>query len=127
MNYLLIFVIVSLVGMIWYLDTRQKKRVLGKYLNREFISPVEQLSHYFNDDQAMDVAVSLWNDIAQAYGISPLQLRTEDKLEEIISSDYFGDNGLELEIKFERCGINAELEKLSILELITLYVSRAKI
>lgn len=126
MNYLLIFVVVSVVGIMWYLDTRQRSMALSKFTNRELISPIEQLSQYFDDHQTMDIAVGLWNEIAQAYGISPLQLRIEDKLEEIISSDFFGDKGLALEKKFTQSGIVGKLENLSILELIALYVSHVQ-
>lgn len=126
MTYLLIPVIASLFVIVWYLDTRQKNLVLRKFINRELIGPAEQLSDYFDNHQALEIAVGLWNELAQAYGISPSQLRPKDNLEEIISSDVFGDNGLEIEKKLEQSGITGKLEKLSILELITLYVSHAQ-
>lgn len=125
MTYLLIPVIASLFVIVWYLDTRQKNLVLRKFTIRELISPVEQLSQHFESHQ-LETAVGFWNELAQAYGISPSQLRPKDNLEKIISSDVFGDNGLEIEKKLEQSGITGKLEKLSILELITLYVSHAQ-
>lgn len=122
MTYFLIPVIASLVVIVWFLDVRQKKLALSKFTIRELISPVEQLSQHFESHQ-LETAVGFWSELAQAYGISPWQLRANDKLGEIVASDLFGDNGLDLEKKLNQVGIIGKLEEFSILELIALYVS----
>lgn len=119
MNYFLIFVIASLVMAVAYLSAQQKKKALGRFANRKPISPVQQLSPYFDDSSKMEKAVGLWNSFAQAYDISPTLLRPEDKLEEIISSDIFGDKGLEFELILQEISGEKEFEKLSLLEFVS--------
>lgn len=123
MNYLLIFVVVSLIIVAAYFTTLQKKVVMRQFANRTPISPIEQLLPYFDNSRELNIAVDLWNELARTYGISPMLLRTEDKLRDIVSSDFFGDKGLELEEKLKQRGVFGPLESLSILEMALQYVA----
>jgi hypothetical protein len=109
---------------VWLVQYRFQSKYPNQFKNRALLPPREQLIAHDFDGRSIDDAISIWNEVAQAYQIDPMQLRVNDKVSDIVSRDWFGDSGLEIEAKLTAAGCVPISDNATLCDLITFMIKK---
>lgn len=90
--------------MVWIVQYKFQSAAPNPYQSRALIPPLEQLIASGINEKDTGDAICIWNEMARAYQINPMQLRADDKIADIVSRDWFGDSGLTIEAKLTAVG-----------------------
>lgn len=74
-----------------------RRKRLDPYMLRDNIKLEDQLRSLNLTGQDFNRAMQFWKEFAKDYGIPPEKLRTDDKVADIVRTDFFGDRGLYFE------------------------------
>ena len=88
----------------WLVQHKFQSVTPNPFQDRVRIPLQEQLISHGIIERNIDDAIVIWNEMAQAYKIDPMQLRVDDKIADIIRRDWFGDSGLSIEAKLTAIG-----------------------
>ncbi|WP_343293547.1 hypothetical protein AAHN93_04225 [Vandammella animalimorsus] len=88
------------------------------YINRESLDPRIWINQIFRDTS--NDAIKVVKLISKSYGIPPEKLRIDDKISEIMKTDWFGDSDIELMWLLRECGLDNISGNLKIGDLISI-------
>lgn len=123
-----IFWLALIVVGIAVLMLQRKFRLAAKnpFRTRPLVSPREQLVAHGLEAIFIDDAIRIWNELASAYQFDPAQLRADDKVADLVGSDWFGDKGLSFEAKLTALGVKALPADTTILDLVQLLAGQER-
>lgn len=88
------------------------------YIARDSLDPRIWIYSFFG--KTGDDVIKVLKLISSSYGISPEKLRADDKISEIIKTDWFGDSDIALMWLLKESGLNNISEDLNIGDLISI-------
>lgn len=84
-----------------------RNRRLDSYVARDRVDLDEQLRALELSDEEFKHAKQLWIQFARDYDLPPEKLRANDRLTDIVRTDFFGDKGLDFEMLLKKKGIKS--------------------